>query len=435
MMESFPPAVFYGRMQCNTNLMQKLRSPLAIVFAVVFIDVLGIGILIPIIPLLLTDPAYPYHFPGISTAEGYVLLGWLTAIYPFMQFLATPLLGQLSDHIGRRPVLAFSLLGTAFGYVLFAAGIMLQSLPLLFLSRALDGITGGTISVAQAAIADSTAPEKRARSFGLIGLAFGLGFILGPFLGGRLADSSLVSWFTATTPFWFAALLALSNSVAVFLYFNETLKTRSHERFHFAQAATNVRLAVTDHRLRKLFSVSFLFQSGFSFFTTFFGAYMIARFAFTQGDIGDFFALIGICMIVTQGFVTARVAKHYEARQVLRVTLLGISATILCYALAPAAWMLYLVVPFQALSMGLTMANMTSMISRSAGPEAQGKILGIGASVQALAQFIPPVLAGHIAAVFAPNTPLIMGSFSVLLAWIVLLTFARPASEHVRVSA
>jgi DHA1 family tetracycline resistance protein-like MFS transporter len=226
----------------------------------------------------------------------------------------TPLLGQLSDHIGRRPVLLFCLLGTSFGYVLFALGIVLQSIPLLFLSRAIDGLTGGNISVAQAVIADSTPPEKRARAFGLMGAAFGIGFIVGPFLGGTLSDPSILPWFNATTPFWFAAILSLTNAIFLYFFFAETLTTKSNARFSFFQSFINIKKAIESPVLRKLFSTSFLFQSGFSFFTSFFGAYLIYRFAFTQSNIGNFFALVGILMAITQGFITARVAKRFSTR-------------------------------------------------------------------------------------------------------------------------
>ena len=409
----------------------KKRNPLAIVIAIVLLDVLGIGILIPIIPLLLTDPNYPYYIAGVTVSQGLVILGLLTAIYPLMQFFVTPLLGQLSDHIGRRPVLLFCLLGTSFGYVLFALGIVLHSIPLLFLSRAIDGLTGGNISVAQAVIADSTAPEKRARAFGLMGAAFGIGFIVGPFLGGTLSDPTILPWFNATTPFWFAAILSLANGIFLYFFFGETLKEKSHEKFSFFQSFTNIKNAVTNPVLRKLFSTSFLFQSGFSFFTSFFGAYLIYRFAFTQSSIGNFFALVGILMALTQGFVTARVAKRFAIPAILSVSLLGVSITVLAYGLVPYSWMLYVVTPFQAIAMGLTVSNLTSLISRSADSTRQGEILGINASVQALAQSIPPVIAGFLAAATSPNFPILIGSFLVFLAWVVFITVTKQIAKDI----
>src|SRR5882762_1050528 len=132
----------------------------------IFLDVLGVGILLPIIPQLLANPHSPYYLlpAGWTFKGGLILLGWLTAIYPLMQFISTPILGQLSDRYGRKPVLGFSIFGTAVGYVLFAIGIITRNIPLLFFSRALDGITGGNLSVAQAVIADVTPPKDRTKN-------------------------------------------------------------------------------------------------------------------------------------------------------------------------------------------------------------------------------------------------------------------------------
>jgi DHA1 family tetracycline resistance protein-like MFS transporter len=167
-------------MQRKQTVSNAEKRALPIVALTLFLDVLGVGILIPVLPQLIYHMFEP---AGYSFSTSLILLGWLTAIFPLMQFLATPILGQLSDRYGRRPVLAFSLLGTVIGYVLFALAIVTKNIPLLFAARALDGITGGNISVARAVIADITPPERRARNFGMIGAIFGIGFVFGPYIG------------------------------------------------------------------------------------------------------------------------------------------------------------------------------------------------------------------------------------------------------------
>jgi DHA1 family tetracycline resistance protein-like MFS transporter len=393
------------------------RNPLIIVFAIIFLDMLGVGVLIPVIPLLLGDPASSYYLlpPGWSIQQGYILLGLLTGIYPLMQFFATPILGQLSDKFGRKKILLFSLVGTLLGYLLFAYAILIRNIPLLFASRALDGLTGGNISVAQAVIADSTPPEKRARSFGMIGAAFGLGFIFGPYLGGKLSDPGILSWFTASTPFWFAAMLTSLNCLAVLFILPETHLSRDRNRpMEWKKALTNIRSALLMKKERHLFLSSFLFQGGFTFFTTFFGVYLINKFNFTQGNIGDFFAVVGIWIVIGQAVVVRMVAKRFKESSVLRVSLAATGVALLLYLLPNASWQLDLIVPFFAIFNGLTQANLSGLVSRSVGPEMQGRVLGILSGVQALAMAIPPMLSGLVAASIGPYAPIVISGIIII---------------------
>ncbi len=399
-------------------------STLPIVFATVLIDMLGVGILIPVIPLLLTDSNYAYHLQ-VPLSSGYIILGFLTAIYPFMQFIATPILGQLSDHVGRKKVLAFSLGGTALSYVIFAIGIIFKNIPLLFISRALDGITGGNISVAQAAIADSTEHHNRARNFGIIGAAFGIGFIIGPFLGGELSNPKILPWFNATTPFWFAAILSGLNMLSVLFFFRETLHKKVQEKIHPLQALINIKAALISQKFRAFFTTSFLYLSGFSFFTTFFGVFLIQKFGYDQGGIGLYFAFVGVCIALTQALITGFVAKRVSSINVISVTLFIFSATLLYISTLSGGWILYLITIPQCICIGLTMANLTALISTNAGPHEQGKILGINTSVQALAQSIPPVIAGYLAVNFSARAPIVTAASIVFISALSFVFFVR----------
>jgi multidrug resistance protein len=410
------------------------KQPIWIIIFTIVLDTLGIGILVPVIPQLLGNPASPHYLldGDLSPGTGYVMLGFLVAVYPIMQFFATPILGQLSDRHGRKPILAISLAGTSFGYVLFALGIALRNLPLLFVGRALPGITGGNLSVAQAAIADVTAPKDRTKNFGLIGAAFGVGFILGPFLGGTLADPSIVSWFDAATPFWFAAILAAVNTLSVLFQLSETNRHIRHVPLAFGQGVRNIARAFSLPDLRTIFLTSFFFNAGFGFFISFFGLFLIARFGFTEGQIGQFFAYIGIWSIFTQLVTTRVIATRLAEPSVLRVTLLGVSVMMGAYALAPSPWWMLLIAPLSSTFNGLSLANMGGLLSRSAGPEIQGEILGIGSSIQALAQALPPLGGGFIAASLAPTAPVVAASATMFLAWLAFATLYKPARLSAR---
>lgn len=405
------------------------KNPLPVVFFTIFVDLLGFGILIPVIPQLLANPLSEYFLlpAGMTLQTGYILLGFLTASFSLAQFVASPILGQLSDKYGRKPILAISLFGTCLSYVIFALGIIFRNLPILFAARIFDGITGGNISVAQAAIADVTKPADRAKNFGLIGAAFGLGFIIGPFIGGKLSDPSILPFFNVTTPFWFAAGLSFLNTLSVIFLFPETMENIKRDtKMAWNRAVLNVTHAWKLVDLRTLFITSFLINAGFSFFVGFFSVFLINRFNFNQGNIGDFFAYVGICIAVTQGFTTARVGKLFKDYQIVRVGVLMTGLSILLYFVPTQAWQLLFVVPIFATFNGLAQANLPALISRNAGAEVQGEVLGINASLQALGQGLPSLLAGFIAASLTAEAPIIVSSIVIILAAVYFWIFFKP---------
>ncbi len=404
----------------------------------IFLDVLGVGILIPVIPALVGGGPARILGPTWSFQSGFILLGWLLATYPIAQFFATPILGQLSDRYGRRPVLMISLFGTALGYALFAYAIATKNIPLLFASRALDGITGGNLSVAQAVIADTSTPKTRTRNFGLIGACFGLGFVLGPYIGSKLAVSGVSfyglfntpSWFSASTPFWFAAVLSLVNTFLVYFKLRETIHAKSTKPFEWSRSIHNIRMAATHPSLRTLFPTIFFFVAGFGFFRAFFQVFLSNKLNFTTGQIGDYFAYVGICIAVAQGTVVMFVSKRLKNYQVLRFSLVLNAAFVTLLALVTKRWELLLVTPLFAAFNGLTMANSTSLVSANASREVQGEVLGISASVQALADSLTSASSGYIAAKLAVNAPVLVGGGLIFVGWVVYMLFYRP-SAHV----
>ncbi len=407
---------------------------LPIVLLTIFLDVLGVGILFPVLPQLIFRIFIP---AGFSYNESLILLGWLTAIFPLMQFFATPILGQLSDRFGRKKVLAFSIAGTAIGYIIFALGIVTKNIPIIFLGRAIDGITGGNISVARAVIADVSAPEHRTRNFGLMGACFGFGFVMGPYIGARLASPGVgffglfntPHWFDSATPFWFAAILSTVNMLLVLMVLPETHKHITHGlKVAWNKSFVNIRKAASSPALRVIFASEFLFWGGFTFFTTFFQILLIKKLGFRTNNIGDFFAYIGIWIAITQGGITAILAKKFKNHQVLRVSFLGLSAALFLQLLPHNATQLLLVAPFIAIFVGLSLANASALVSLSADRTIQGEVLGIEASVQALAQAIPAIIAGYIATL-GVNVPVIVAGCVVGAGGIIFNLFYHPPKQ------
>ena len=409
--------------------LNKKGNPLLAVFSTIFIDMLGVGILIPVFPLLIL-PHSPYRITptGWSVADGLILLGWLSAVYPLAQFFAAPILGQLSDRYGRKIVLTVSIIGTSLSYALFAIGVATKNIPLMFISRIVDGLTGGNISVAQAVIADISTPKNRAKNFGLVGAAFGLGFIFGPYVGGKLADPHVVSWFSASTAFWFAAILSAINAVVVIRFLPETIKERSAKfTLHILESFSNVIKAFTNTGIKNITPSTFLFNAGFTFFTTFFAVFLAVRFGFSQGNTGDYFAYFGIWIAVVQGGLIGIVSKKFKDYQVLRYRFFGAAITFMTYLLIPNGqhrW-LFVIPPVLALFTGMTQAFLPSIISRVTPKEIQGETLGINTSVSALAQAIPAIIAGYVATINTSAT-VITASALIGLAGLVFWVLFKP---------
>lgn len=396
----------------------KSRSPLFSLVFTVIIDLLGVGIIIPILAPLFQSSAHLLPSNASDTTRT-VLMGLLFATFPLFQFFGAPLLGSLSDRYGRKKLLLISLGGTLVGYILFAIGILKSWVWLLFIGRALDGFTGGNISIVQSAIADISKPEDRAKNFGLIGMAFGIGFVFGPVIGGIMSDSTIHPWFTFATPFIAAAVLTFINIILVSLRLQETLLEKK-EKATFKNPLSLIWQAFANPTFQLLFLTSFLFTLGFTSFTQFFQVFLIKKFSYTQSQIGYLFAFIGICIALTQGLLTRRVGKKYQPEQILTVSILGTALFVGALAFVQAPWQIFVLIPFFASMNGLTTPNMSATISRKALPSEQGLIMGMSHAVQAMGQTLPAALLGWLVAKNASNA-LYAASLFIAVAWSVFL--------------
>jgi len=408
-----------SQLQSPTN-----RLPLTTIFFTVFLDVVGVGIATPTITPLMLRADSGLLAGTYSIDERTILLGYLLASFSIAGFFGGPLLGALSDRYGRKPMLLFSLLLTLSGYLIFALGIQTRSLPMLFLSRIVYGIGGGNIAIIQSAIADVSDPASRTKNFGLIGVAFGLGFIVGPTLGGELSNPKTVSWFNFSTPFYAAALLAILNIVMVLLAFRETLAAPIRRPITPLTGFRNLAEAFSTRRMRLLFAGVFFYTLGFSFYTQFFSVYLLKRFDFDQVHIGRYFGFVGLCIVIMQGLVVRRLSTIYTPQQILRVSVLGLALALWCFLLPQQSWQVFLIAPLMAFFQGLTSPNATSLVSASAQAGEQGKIMGINQSVLSAAFATPPIIAGYIETINL-SLPLVMAGLMALLGWFFFLRFIR----------
>src|SRR5215510_12858184 len=271
------------------------RSPLIVIFTTVFIDLVGFGIVIPVLP---------FYAEGTVFNATPRTVGLLFASYSMMQLIFSPILGRMSDKYGRRPILFVSIIGTGIGFLLLGFA---TTLWMLFAGRILDGITGGNISTAQAYIADITTSENRAKGMGLIGAAFGLGFIFGPAIGGILSRWGI------QVPFYFAAGLCFANAVLLYFRLPETV-TRDHPARQSAaggRSFSQLIEALKQPKLAFVLFVYFLFVVAFSIMTTSFSLYTMFRFGYNAQHTGYLFAYVGLIAVIIQGGLIGRLVKRF----------------------------------------------------------------------------------------------------------------------------
>lgn len=360
------------------------RSPLLVIFTTVFIDLVGFGIVIPVLP---------HYAEGTQFNATPRAIGLLFASYSMMQLLSSPILGRLSDRHGRRPVLLLSLIGTGIGFLVMGfAG----SLWMLFLGRIIDGISGGNISTAQAYIADITTREERARGMGLIGAAFGLGFIFGPAIGGVLSQWGI------HVPFLFAAGLSFANAVLLYFTLPETVTPDHPARVSAARGRSVGHLlrSLKQPRLSYVLAIYFLFVVAFSIMTSSFALYTMFRFGYTAVHNGYLFAYVGVIAVVVQGVLIGRLVKRFGELPLIIVGALCFAISLFAVPFVGPVWggLAGLLIGGGIFSLGNSLSTpaLNSLASKSVGLGEQGGVLGVTQSVASLARVVGPSLAAFL---------------------------------------
>jgi multidrug resistance protein len=370
-----------------------LSRPLFVLFITILVNLIGFGIIIPLLPF------YAQTF-GASP----LVVGLLFASFSVAQLIAAPLLGEWSDRWGRRPVLILSLIGTVVSFAMLAVA---HSLWMLFAARIVDGLSGGNITTARAYIADISTEENRAKSYGVLGAAFGLGFIIGPALG------ALFSRISYTAPIWVAAGVTVVATIMAWLWLPETV--------HRANAAAGspwkaLRSLGGRKELRQLFAVDFIYWMSFAVYQTTFALFGAKRFGFDASHTGYLLSAFGFLGVVVQGGMVGPVVKRLGERHTLAIGLLfaaaGWGGSAMVYSIPLFVVML---VP-GAIGIGLCNATLSALISHSAGPGEQGRVQGAAGALESLGRTLGPMWGNGALQVF--------GEGSAYAAAAVLLTFA-----------
>lgn len=375
-------------------------SPLAVIFLTVFIDLLGFGIIIPLLP-----------FYAESFGANAFTVGTLSAVFSLMQFFFAPLWGRWSDRIGRRPIILLGLFGSCLSYLALA---LASSLPLLFAARILGGIAGANIPTAQAYIADITTPENRARGMGLVGAAFGLGFVFGPALGGTL------SHFGPSTPMWFASALCLANFTAAWMFLPES-RAASHASRAGVGRVEMVRRSLLRPELALLLALYFILSSAFSGFEATFALFSERRFGFTAATIGYVFAFIGVILALAQGVLVGHVANAVGDRRVVPAAIAMIALGIGLVPFMSSVPMLLGALGILALGMGFNQPVLSSLVSKAAGADEQGAVLGLAQSLASLGRIVGPSWGGFLFDRYGMSFPYLSGAAIMSVAVVVAM--------------
>lgn len=378
--------------------------------SVVFVDLLGFSLVLPLMPF------YADRFGASDT-----LIGLLVATYAVGQFFATPWLGRLSDNWGRRPVLLLSVFGSLIGFLMWAYAEPLGSLALpgdqargallvLFFSRALDGVSGGNISVAQAIITDLTTDRERSRGLGMIGAAFGLGFILGPPLGGWLSADGDFS-----RPAFLSAGLASMNLLAILFFLAESRKGKAASGRRKVFPVTAIAEALKRPKVGMLLTVGFFYFLAFSTFTSIFSLYTLRRFELGADGNGLLLGFVGIMIVMTQGVLVGRLTRQYGERRLLRLGIPILGVCMLGWGLAPSLELLMGVLVVTPICAGTVNVSLRSTLTRVVSSDEVGTMLGVQASLESLTRAIGPVLGALLIDTLGTGAPGVFAFFTLSL--------------------
>jgi len=371
------------------------------VIFVVFIDLLGFGLILPLLP---------YYAETFAASE--FTTGLLVASYAAMQLIGAPILGRLSDRFGRRPILLLSIFGTFLGFLLLGFA---NALWMLFASRIIDGFTGGNLSVAQAYISDVTDEKNRSKGLGLVGAAFGIGFIIGPVTGGFLSQ-----WGYAV-PAFLAAALAFVNLALIAFWLPESLTPE--KRAAMTEKKPAFSLSALGTALKRPFSGSllitrFFFGLPFAIFQTIFSLYALKKFELGAQETGLILTYVGVLSVFVQGFLIGKLTQRYREDILIPISVVVMAFSLLGWAFAPSVFWLLVVLTPTAIAGGLLNTILASTLTKAVEPQEIGGILGLSAAIESLTRVIAPTLGGALLGWAGTTAP---GVFSA--AMLALLSF------------
>jgi DHA1 family tetracycline resistance protein-like MFS transporter len=405
----------------------KKHLVLAIMLFTIFLDIFNLGLIYPIFTSLVFEGNG--NLISVHSSEFYknAIFGLMISLFPFGQFLGAPLIGQLSDYHGRRKLLMITLIGTAVTLLVCACGVLISSLLVLCLGRFIGGLMAGNMTLAYASLADFSSEEEKVKNFALIPLATGLGFALGPYLAGMLANPESHPIIGLALPFLLATLLCGLNFCLVYWKFPETFIPKTGEIKIFngmMLKMVNLGKAFREPALRAYLIVLFLMISANLVFIQFIGPFAIDRFHIGVTEVGYLYANIGISVSLGHLFLTRRLADSFSSEQALMWSLFVLGALLMGLPFSNHLMTLHILTFFIMLACAVAYTNSMALVSNQATKERQGEAMGVAVSVQSCSEFLPALTLSLIAA-FSQAIPLIVAALFAFFSHLLLISLEK----------
>lgn len=391
---------------------QQYRTFLTVVVTYT-LDLVGYSIVFPVLAPLLLNPELHFFAEGTLEATRTTMLGLLFAIFGIAQFIGAPIVGALADHYGRQKAFLWSIALSILGYIVMAMSVYEQSLAWMFIGRIVTGFCSGNFALAQSATADLTDVRHRPRAFGvLIGIG-SLGFVAGPWIGGKLANPE---WLSGAGAFIFAAVAAILNFLIVLFFFVETWKRKDHHAVGFLETFKDIRLVYHQKTLRTILTAYLLFSIGWAFFLIFSPTFLVQRFSLGPDKIGDVFAYMAIVWTFVSVVLNKELIGKFSLKSLANVGMVIASIGVALFVWPSALWPYWYIIPIALLGGALSWINLSSLLSMKAPEHLQGRAMGASGSMWSIGQIIAPLVAGPLAG-WNLFSPLLVGVVFIIIAF------------------
>ncbi len=404
-------------------------KPLLPLFAVVFAGFVGYSLMITVFtPMIMSNHDWLLRSDE-PMSRRVIVLGVLLCLYPLGQFAGSPVLGALSDRFGRKPVLMTSLCFTTGCYALIGIALSLKSFVLLAVASLLAGLSEANVVAAQSAIADVIAPQERNRFFGYIYLSASSAYIVGPLVGGKLADPALVSWFNDATPFWAAMIVLAITTAATAILFRETNPPARRHPVSFSQAFTNLRGVISNRRLRRLYWLNFAFYLAIFGFFRCYPMYLVDRFHLGVSQVSEFVAWVGVPIAIANIWLTGFLAARFTTRTLTIYSAFLTGAFMIVVVAIHPRQSLWTTLFLTSAALAICLPACATLLSKATSEAEQGRVMGNNQAMQVGAEALSGLVGGLAAAFFVELPLILLGVLAMAAALVLKFSAGEPVED------